>query len=103
MALTLEIRENTCMDETDRDNVNDMALMGGIVSLEKELINQINNSTGKVYWKQMQVFTNESLLHVGTTKWFGKKVIHFIDSGGQMQYHDILPLFVQNINVAILF
>ena len=46
VALTLQKRENTCMDETDRDpvadNVNDMALMGGIDSLEKELINHIN-------------------------------------------------------------
>ena len=41
-----EERKNTCSDETDRDpvadNVNDMALMGGIDSLEKELINHIN-------------------------------------------------------------
>ena len=48
-----------------------MALMGGIVSLEKELINHINNSTGKVYWKQMQVFINAPFLNVGTTKRFG--------------------------------
>ena len=27
--------------------------------------------------------------------------IHFIDSGGQLQYHDILPLFIQNPMVAI--
>ena len=29
------------------------------------------------------------------------KWIQFIDSGGQLQYHDILPLFVQNPGVAI--
>ena len=29
------------------------------------------------------------------------KWIQFIDSGGQLQYHDILPLFVQNNGVAI--
>ena len=29
------------------------------------------------------------------------KWIHFIDSGGQLQYHDILPLFVQKPAVAI--
>ena len=32
---------------------------------------------------------------------FGVKWIHFIDSGGQLQYHDILPLFVQKPAVAI--
>ena len=29
------------------------------------------------------------------------KWIHFIDSGGQFQYHDILPLFIQNPSVVI--
>ena len=29
------------------------------------------------------------------------KWIQFIDSGGQLQYHDILPLFIQNPGVAI--
>ena len=29
------------------------------------------------------------------------KWIHFIDSGGQLQYHDILPLFIQKPAVAI--
>ena len=32
---------------------------------------------------------------------FGVKWIQFIDSGGQLQYHDILPLFVQNPSVII--
>ena len=32
---------------------------------------------------------------------FGVKWIQFIDSGGQLQYHDILPLFVQNPSVTI--
>ena len=32
---------------------------------------------------------------------FGVKWIQFIDSGGQLQYHDILPLFVQNTSVTI--
>ena len=32
---------------------------------------------------------------------FGVKWIHFIDSGGQLQYHDILPLFVQKPAVVI--
>ena len=29
------------------------------------------------------------------------KWIHFIDSGGQLQYHDILPLFIQNPGVTV--
>ena len=29
------------------------------------------------------------------------KWIQFIDSGGQLQYHDILPLFVQNLSITI--
>ena len=32
---------------------------------------------------------------------FGVKWIHFIDSGGQLQYHDILPLFIQKPAVVI--
>ena len=32
---------------------------------------------------------------------FGVKWIQFIDCGGQLQYHDILPLFIQNPAVAI--
>eukprot|EP00731_Ephydatia_muelleri_P012576 Em0006g1470a len=52
------------------------------VSIEKELIHHINHSSGK-------------------EKLFGVKWIQFIDSGGQLQYHDILPLFIQNPGVAI--
>eukprot|EP00731_Ephydatia_muelleri_P012659 Em0006g1553a len=53
-----------------------------IVSIEEELIHHINHSSGK-------------------QKLFGVKWIQFIDSGGQLQYHDILPLFFQNPGVAI--
>eukprot|EP00731_Ephydatia_muelleri_P012522 Em0006g1416a len=52
------------------------------VSIEEELIHHINHSSGK-------------------EKLFGVKWIQFIDSGGQLQYHDILPLFIQNPGVAI--
>ena len=34
-------------------------------------------------------------------KLFGVKWIQFIDSGGQLQYHDILPLFIQDPMVTI--
>eukprot|EP00731_Ephydatia_muelleri_P036956 Em0363g2a len=52
------------------------------VSIEEELIHHINHSSDK-------------------EKLFGVKWIQFIDSGGQLQYHDILPLFFQNPGVAI--
>eukprot|EP00731_Ephydatia_muelleri_P021695 Em0014g286a len=32
---------------------------------------------------------------------FGVKWIHLIDCGGQLQYHDILPLFIQNPGVTV--
>ena len=38
---------------------------------------------------------------VDNKKLFGVKWIQFIDSGGQLQYHDILPLFIQNPMVTI--
>lgn len=81
-----EIAADTSSEETLKDpaydHCDDMADMSEIVLLEKDLIHHINNSSG--------------------IRRFGKKLINFIDSGGQMQYHDILPLFVQNINVAII-
>ena len=39
--------------------------------------------------------------HVDNSKLFGVKWIQFIDSGGQLQYHDILPLFIQDPMVTI--
>eukprot|EP00731_Ephydatia_muelleri_P021692 Em0014g283a len=36
-----------------------------------------------------------------TEKRFGVKWIHLIDCGGQLQYHDILPLFIQNPGVTV--
>ena len=39
--------------------------------------------------------------HVDNRKLFGVKWIQFIDSGGQLQYHDILPLFIQDPMVTI--
>ena len=38
---------------------------------------------------------------VDNKKLFGVKWIQFIDSGGQLQYHDILPLFIQDPMVTI--
>ena len=39
--------------------------------------------------------------YVERRRLFGVKLIQFIDSGGQLQYHDILPLFIQNPGVAV--
>eukprot|EP00731_Ephydatia_muelleri_P003979 Em0002g155a len=66
-------RVNTTMDTVQQSKT---------VSIEEELIHHINHSSDK-------------------KKLFGVKWIHFIDSGGQLQYHDILPLFIQNPAVAI--
>ena len=38
---------------------------------------------------------------VDSRKLFGVKWIQFIDSGGQLQYHDILPLFIQDPMVTV--
>lgn len=51
-----------------------------VESVEEQLIHHINHSSDKV---------------------FGVKWIQFIDSGGQLQYHDILPLFIQNISTML--
>eukprot|EP00731_Ephydatia_muelleri_P004052 Em0002g228a len=66
-------RVNTTMDSSQQSRT---------VSIEEELIHHINHSSDK-------------------KKLFGVKWIHFIDSGGQLQYHDILPLFIQKPAVAI--
>eukprot|EP00731_Ephydatia_muelleri_P004057 Em0002g233a len=66
-------RVNTTMDSGQQSRT---------VSIEEELIHHINHSSDK-------------------KKLFGVKWIHFIDSGGQLQYHDILPLFIQKPAVAI--
>ncbi|KAL5506820.1 hypothetical protein EMCRGX_G008564 [Ephydatia muelleri] len=66
-------RVNTTMDTGQQSRT---------ASIEEELIHHFNHSSDK-------------------KKMFGVKWIHFIDSGGQLQYHDILPLFVQKPAVAI--
>ncbi|KAL5506737.1 hypothetical protein EMCRGX_G008472, partial [Ephydatia muelleri] len=66
-------RVNTTMDTGQQSRT---------VSIEEELIRHINHSSDK-------------------KKLFGVKWFHFIDSGGQLQYHDILPLFIQKPAVAI--
>ena len=70
------------------------------VAFEDELIHHINNSSGKEWSRADQVYLYH-LPVLGEKKLFGAKLIQFIDSGGQLQYHDILPLFIQNPVVTI--
>ena len=49
----------------------------------------------------LYVCINPKSLSVDNKKLFGAKWIQFIDSGGQLQYHDILPLFIQDPMVTI--
>ena len=70
------------------------------VAFENELIHYINNSSGKEWLRADQVYLYH-LPVLGEKKLFGAKLIQFIDSGGQLQYHDILPLFIQNPGVTV--
>ena len=69
------------------------------VAIEDELIHHINHSSGKRWLIFDLVYLPSPA--VDKKKLFGVKWIQFIDSGGQLQYHDILPLFVQNTSVTI--
>ena len=70
------------------------------VAFEDELIHHINNSSGKDWSRADQVYLYH-LPVLGKKKLFGAKLIQFIDSGGQLQYHDILPLFIHNPAVTV--
>ena len=62
----------------------------------EEMIHHINHPSGR---KGLRT----DLVHLYTSPAgkIGLKWIHFIDSGGQLQYHDILPLFIQNPGVTV--
>ena len=68
-------------------------------AVDELLIDYINHYPGK------KVLTtdlgNVYTLPADTENVFGVNWIQFIDSGGQMEYHDILPLFIQNPSVTI--
>ena len=81
---------NTTMDTNQQSRTAD---------IEDELIHHINHSSGK-RWLLFDLIYLPSPC-VDKKKLFGVKWIQFIDSGGQLQYHDILPLFVQNTSVTI--
>ena len=69
--------------------------------IEDELVHHINQSSGKSSRPCYLLVFNPKSLHVDNRKLFGVKWIQFIDSGGQLQYHDILPLFIQDPMVTI--
>ena len=69
--------------------------------IEDELVHHINQSSGKSNRPCYLLVFNPKSPHVDNRKLFGVKWIQFIDSGGQLQYHDILPLFIQDPMVAI--
>ena len=81
---------NTTMDTTKQSRT---------VDIEDELIHHVNHSSGKRWLIFDLVYLPSP--SVDKKKLFCIKWIQFIDSGGQLQYHDILPLFVQNTSVAI--
>ena len=72
------------------------------VAIENELIHHINHSSGKGCLSQLTMFTSVPSPYVERRRLFGVKLIQFIDSGGQLQYHSILPLFIKNPAVIVL-
>ena len=70
--------------------------------IEDMLVHCINQSSGKNSRDKVNyLFINPGSPCVDYKKLFGVKWIQFIDSGGQLQYHDILPLFVQGPSVTV--
>ncbi|KAL5517553.1 hypothetical protein EMCRGX_G003115 [Ephydatia muelleri] len=67
---------------TNVDITKETIAQGKAEALQNQMIQYINGSSGK-------------------TKVLGLKWTQFMDSGGQSQYHDILPLFVQHCDVTI--
>ena len=70
------------------------------VAIEDELIHHINHSSGKG-WLRSDLVLPVPSPYVEMKRLFGVKWVQFIDSGGQLQYHDILPLFIQNPGVTV--
>ena len=70
------------------------------VAIEDELIHHINHSSGKG-WLRSDLVLPVPSPYVEKKRLFGVKWVQFIDSGGQLQYHDILPLFIRNPGVTV--
>ena len=68
-------------------------------AVKEELIQHINHSSGKRGLRAdlVHLYT----LSADKKKMFGVQSINFIDTGGQPEHHDILPLFIQNPAMAI--
>ena len=69
--------------------------------IEDELVHHINPSSGKSSRPCYLLSCYNPKSPSVDKKLFGVKWIQFIDSGGQLQYHDILPLFIQDSMVTI--
>ena len=52
-------------------------------------------------WLRVHVKFYEYYFFKGGERLLSKSWIHFIDSGGQPEFHDLLPLFIQNTAVVI--
>ena len=89
---------------TNVDITKETIAQGKAEALQNQMIQYINGSSGKTICRVNNDFLHSSHLisfSVGITKVLGLKWTQFIDSGGQSQYHDILPLFVQHCDVTI--
>ena len=92
------------MTEANIDIPKETSEQSKAEALQNQMIQCINASSGKTMCSVKNEFTYASLVFsfsVGEMKLLSLKWIQFIDSGGQLQYHDILPLFVQNCGVTI--
>ena len=82
-------------------NVTMRAEQSRPVDIEEVIIHHINHPTGKRGLSTYLHVASMYNLPADKEKQFRAKWIQFIDSGGQFQYHDILPLFIQNPGVTI--
>ena len=57
-------------------------------------ISKIKNESG--ICSRVRMPTSRSKVHIHRSKW-----VYFIDSGGQPQYHELLPLFISHVSAAI--
>ena len=93
------IADNVPLNHSDGSADGDTNQRDEILVLEKELIHCINHSTRKNCKSNIICSYSPIPCIVEDMKTFGRKLIQLIDSGGQ--FHDIVPLFIQNANVNI--
>ena len=97
--------ENTTPKQSRTDDVTPLSTIEHTTQhtdIEDELVRHINHSSGMGKGRLIvYILLTCNLLGIDKEQLFGVKWIQFIDSGGQLQYHDILPLFIQNPAVVI--